>query len=492
MSNTPLLQLPQVAANQNQKEVTINDDVLGLENATQASAPVNLSSGTVTLTATQFAAGFNFLCSGQTAPATLIVPLTDRFFSVENSDPTNAVLVKGATGATVTVPPSTTVFCVCDGTGIIAGTAPSAGEWTAGPVTSVGSGLAVISNILNLGTIASHDLLANTGTAAAVPSATSLTALIDAAIGNTQGDILYRSATAWTVLTPGTAGNLLQTGGAGANPSWTTVTGGSGTVTNVVAGPGLSGGTITSTGTISLTSIAAGDLLANTGTTAATPVATTLTALIDNVLGATQGDILYRSGTVWTVLAPGTAGNVLQTGGAGANPSWGTSSSGVTSITFGAGLSGSTITTTGTVTADWHSGTVSAIGTHLAINSGTIDVTAATLIRTIPFPMVGLPVGSQQMNITLTQAGTLLANGGTPQAYIPVNPASTETLVLNTIHSGTITARGTISISTAGAVTWPTFSAVTMAAGDTVQIVNQATADVTFANACLSLQFQVS
>lgn len=43
-----------------------------------------------------------------------------------------------------------------------------------------------------------------------------------------------------------------------------------------------------------------------------------------DMLGSTQGNILYRNGTVWVALAPGTAGQVLQTGGAGANPSWAT------------------------------------------------------------------------------------------------------------------------------------------------------------------------
>lgn len=48
----------------------------------------------------------------------------------------------------------------------------------------------------------------------------------------------------------------------------------------------------------------------------------TLTSLID-VLGATQGNVLYRDGSGWVVLAPGTAGYALLTGGAGANPSYG-------------------------------------------------------------------------------------------------------------------------------------------------------------------------
>lgn len=41
----------------------------------------------------------------------------------------------------------------------------------------------------------------------------------------------------------------------------------------------------------------------------------------------TQGDILYRDGSGLARLAAGTSGQVLQTGGSGANPSWGTVSS---------------------------------------------------------------------------------------------------------------------------------------------------------------------
>ena len=41
----------------------------------------------------------------------------------------------------------------------------------------------------------------------------------------------------------------------------------------------------------------------------------------------TQGDILYRDGSGLQRLAAGTSGQVLQTGGSGANPSWGTVSS---------------------------------------------------------------------------------------------------------------------------------------------------------------------
>ena len=40
------------------------------------------------------------------------------------------------------------------------------------------------------------------------------------------------------------------------------------------------------------------------------------------ITGQTQGDVLYFDGSSWVRLAAGTVGEVLQTGGAGANPTW--------------------------------------------------------------------------------------------------------------------------------------------------------------------------
>jgi len=50
--------------------------------------------------------------------------------------------------------------------------------------------------------------------------------------GAAQGDILYRSATSWARLPAATAGYILQTNGAAANPSWAQNTGGSGAPTD--------------------------------------------------------------------------------------------------------------------------------------------------------------------------------------------------------------------------------------------------------------------
>lgn len=42
-----------------------------------------------------------------------------------------------------------------------------------------------------------------------------------------------------------------------------------------------------------------------------------------DLIGATQGSILYRNASAWVQLTPGTSGQVLTTAGAAANPSWG-------------------------------------------------------------------------------------------------------------------------------------------------------------------------
>lgn len=91
-------------------------------------------------------------------------------------------------------------------------------------VAGVDSNFAVSGGTLSFATIPAGEVLANSGSSTAEPTATSLSALLDEAIGATQGDLIFRGSSAWNALGPGTAGQLLQSGGAGANPSWITVT----------------------------------------------------------------------------------------------------------------------------------------------------------------------------------------------------------------------------------------------------------------------------
>jgi hypothetical protein len=88
-------------------------------------------------------------------------------------------------------------------------------------------------------------------------------------------------------------------------------------------GTGLDG----SSGTIALAAMAAKTILANKTAGSAAPTACTLSDILD-FASSTRGSILYRDNTGWAALAPGTAGKVLQTNGAGADPSWVTPAAG--------------------------------------------------------------------------------------------------------------------------------------------------------------------
>lgn len=63
------------------------------------------------------------------------------------------------------------------------------------------------------------------------------------------------------------------------------------------------------------------DVAVADGGTGASTAAAGFRALAEGV-GTTQGDLLYRGASQWTVLGAGTSGQVLQSGGAGGNPSW--------------------------------------------------------------------------------------------------------------------------------------------------------------------------
>lgn len=197
---------------------------------------------------------------------------------------------------------------------------------TSGVVSSAQPSFANLSgnaSLAQLPLIGNNTILSNISGSSAGPLANSLSSVIDSSIASTQGDILYRNGTIWTALPPGTSGQVLSTGGTAANPSWTTVSG-TGTVTNVATNNGLAGGPITSSGTIGLATIATGNVLAYTGAGSGVPVATVPSAVLD-VIGSTQGNVLYRGASSWAALAPGTNGQFLQTSGAGSTPQWATS-----------------------------------------------------------------------------------------------------------------------------------------------------------------------
>lgn len=161
------------------------------------------------------------------------------------------------------------------------------------------------------------------GSANTIAGAT-LTSIIDASIGNTQGNILYRNATDWVVLAPGTSGQFLQTLGAGANVQWAPGDG-AGTVTSITAATGitLTPNPITSSGTVGLT-IPVVVSSGGTGITSATAYAV--------LCGGTTSTGAFQS-----VSGLGSAGEVLTSNGAGALPTWQAASGGSSPWTAGTG-----------------------------------------------------------------------------------------------------------------------------------------------------------
>lgn len=112
MPTTPILGITQVSASQNNKEVTINDAIEALEQATNARVDVSFaSSADITLSNGQATRNFIFVATAATAESTLRFPNSinsepfNRVFAVRNtSGQALTVRFVSGTGATVSIP----------------------------------------------------------------------------------------------------------------------------------------------------------------------------------------------------------------------------------------------------------------------------------------------------------------------------------------------------------------------------------------------------
>lgn len=175
--------------------------------------------------------------------------------------PANATLADGlilgfrATAANATTAPSLNVdglgaktITKKGGQALLAGDIPGALGECLVRYNAANSRWELLNPAVALPTIANDHLLANISGATAAPVDTSLSALLDNAIGATPGSLIERGASSWG--------------------------------------------------------------------------STTLSALIDAVVGATRGAILERGPAGWTLIAPGASGSVLTANGPGADPSY--------------------------------------------------------------------------------------------------------------------------------------------------------------------------
>ena len=130
--------------------------------------------------------------------------------------------------------------------------------------------------------IADQSILSNISGGNAAPSGNTLSALMDNALSNAQGSVLYRGVAGWSALAPGTSGNCLQTQAAGANPIWASCGGSGGAVTSVFGRTGSIAPAANDynfnqlAGTLNLATQAAGLLAEANGGTGASNTPTTI------------------------------------------------------------------------------------------------------------------------------------------------------------------------------------------------------------------------
>jgi len=115
---TPILGIAEVSQSQSNKEVTINNALRALENASNKKYTA-AATATTNLSAANYTGNFYFGFTGTPGTWTLNVPATERAFYVENgADGVATVQVTGGAGVSVAIDAGSGRLLYCDGTDV--------------------------------------------------------------------------------------------------------------------------------------------------------------------------------------------------------------------------------------------------------------------------------------------------------------------------------------------------------------------------------------